>query len=105
MKALLSSIGNRGDVQPLVALGLELRSQGHRAVLCVPPSSREQVESFGLACGPAREELSVGTLGAALQESLRPEVAQHAQGFASRINPDGTRKAEALLEALCRPGA
>lgn len=38
MKVLLSSIGSRGDVQPLLALAIELRSLGHLPVLCVPPS-------------------------------------------------------------------
>ena len=31
MQVLLSSIGTRGDVQPILALGLELQSLGHRA--------------------------------------------------------------------------
>ena len=31
MKVLLSSIGSRGDVQPVLALALELRALGHNA--------------------------------------------------------------------------
>jgi vancomycin aglycone glucosyltransferase len=37
MRVLLSTIGSRGDVQPLVALALELTALGHEARLCVPP--------------------------------------------------------------------
>lgn len=40
MRVLLSTIGSRGDVQPIVALGLELRAIGQNVRLCVPPDFR-----------------------------------------------------------------
>ena len=43
MQVLLSSIGSRGDVQPIVALGLELQALGHRARLCVAPNFKEWI--------------------------------------------------------------
>jgi vancomycin aglycone glucosyltransferase len=52
MKVLISSIGSRGDVQPLLALALELRSLGSEPSLCVPPNFKDWVESFGLRCFP-----------------------------------------------------
>jgi len=55
MRFLLSTIGTRGDVQPLVALAVELRGLGHEAHLCVPPDFREWVEGLGFpvtAVGP-----------------------------------------------------
>jgi hypothetical protein len=39
MRVLLSTIGSRGDVQPLVALALQLRAPGQEVRLCVPPIS------------------------------------------------------------------
>lgn len=57
MRALLSTIGSRGDVQPLVALALELRAQGHDVRLCVPPDFIAWVGSFGLAATPIGPEL------------------------------------------------
>jgi vancomycin aglycone glucosyltransferase len=39
MRVLLSTIGSRGDVQPLVALALELRALAQEVRLCVPPDS------------------------------------------------------------------
>ena len=49
MRFLLSTIGSRGDVQPLVALGVELRALGHDAAFCVPPDFREWIEGLGFA--------------------------------------------------------
>lgn len=65
MRVLLSSIGSRGDVQPLVALALELRELGHQARLCVAPNFKEWIESYGLECtpiGPDLKKLTGGTV-------------------------------------------
>ncbi len=59
MRVLLSSIGSRGDVQPILALGLELRALGQRARLCVAPNFREWIESYGLECAPIGPDLRV----------------------------------------------
>jgi vancomycin aglycone glucosyltransferase len=52
MRVLISPIGSRGDVQPMLALALELRSLGHSAILCVPPDFKTWVESFDVTCTP-----------------------------------------------------
>ena len=52
MRVLLSTIGSRGDVQPLVALALALRESGHESRLVVPPDFREWIEGRGLAVTP-----------------------------------------------------
>jgi vancomycin aglycone glucosyltransferase len=57
MRVLLSTIGSRGDVQPLVALALELRAQGQDVRLCVPPDFREWIEGLGFAVTPIGPEL------------------------------------------------
>ena len=44
MRVLLSTIGSRGDVQPLVALASQLRALGQEVRLCVPPDFREWIE-------------------------------------------------------------
>lgn len=64
MRVLLSSIGSRGDVQPMLALGLELQALGHRARLCVAPNFKDWIESYGLECipiGPDLKKLTGGT--------------------------------------------
>ncbi len=65
MRVLLSSIGSRGDVQPLIALGIELQALGQYARLVVPPNFQEWVESYGLECvpiGPDLKKLTGGTV-------------------------------------------
>ena len=57
MRVLLSTIGSRGDVQPLVALALELRALGQEVRLCVPPDFRDWIESLGMPVTPIGPEL------------------------------------------------
>lgn len=52
MRVLLSTIGSRGDVQPLVALGLELRDLGHEVHFCVPPDFQQWIEEIGFRVTP-----------------------------------------------------
>jgi vancomycin aglycone glucosyltransferase len=57
MRFLLSTIGSRGDVQPLVALASELRALGEDVHLCVPPDFREWIEGLGMPVTPIGPEL------------------------------------------------
>jgi vancomycin aglycone glucosyltransferase len=57
MRVLLSTIGSRGDVQPLVALALQLRAFGQEVRLCVPPDFREWIEGLGLPVTPIGPEV------------------------------------------------
>jgi vancomycin aglycone glucosyltransferase len=76
MRVLLSTIGSRGDVQPLVALGLELRDLQCDVRFCVPPDFRQWIEGLGLAVTP-----------------IGPEVRPTAKASAvATISPDGRRR-------------
>jgi vancomycin aglycone glucosyltransferase len=57
MRVLLSTIGTRGDVQPLVALGLQLKALGQEVRLCVPPDFRNWIEGLGIPVTPHGPEL------------------------------------------------
>lgn len=57
MRVLLSTIGSRGDVQPLVALGLALKELGQDVRLCVSPDFREWIEGLGMEIVPIGPEL------------------------------------------------
>ncbi|MFI1562675.1 glycosyltransferase [Streptomyces sp. NPDC020490] len=57
MRVLLSTIGSRGEVQPVIALALRLRESGQDAVVCAPPDFQEWAESLGIAYRPVGPEL------------------------------------------------
>jgi vancomycin aglycone glucosyltransferase len=48
MRILLATHGTRGDVQPVVALGVALKARGHDVQLVVPANFLTWIRSFGL---------------------------------------------------------
>lgn len=48
MRAVLAPVGTRGDVQPMLALGVALRRAGHEVSVCVAENHRASVEALGL---------------------------------------------------------
>jgi vancomycin aglycone glucosyltransferase len=54
---MLSTIGSRGDVQPLVALASHLKALGHEIRVCVPPDFREWIENLGIPVTPIGPEV------------------------------------------------
>jgi vancomycin aglycone glucosyltransferase len=76
MQVLLSSIGSRGDVQPILALALELRALGHQARLCVAPNFKEWIESYGLECTPIGPDLKKMTGGTVPGKPVLPSPEQ-----------------------------
>ncbi|MFD6263450.1 glycosyltransferase [Micromonospora chalcea] len=52
MRVLLSTLGSRGDVQPLVALASRLTALGHQVRLCAPPDFARWVASFRIPFVP-----------------------------------------------------
>ena len=61
MRVLLSTIGSRGDVQPLVALAAQLRTLDQDVRLCVPPDFQEWIDSLGIPVTPIGPELRRAT--------------------------------------------
>jgi len=66
MRVLLSTIGSRGDVQPLVALAAELKALGRDVHLCVPPDFRDWIEGLGMP---------VTSIGPELRSTAKPRTA------------------------------
>jgi vancomycin aglycone glucosyltransferase len=71
MRALFSTIGSRGDVQPVVALASHLKALGHEVRLCVPPDFREWIESLGIPVTPIGPE--VRKFAAARSTATQPQ--------------------------------
>jgi vancomycin aglycone glucosyltransferase len=57
MRVMLSTIGSRGDVQPLVSLASHLKALGQEVRVCVPSDFREWIESLGIPFTPIGPEL------------------------------------------------
>lgn len=60
MRFLLYTFGSRGDIEPLIALALELREQGADSVCCAPPDFADLLARHGLEhipTGPSVREL------------------------------------------------
>jgi vancomycin aglycone glucosyltransferase len=57
MRVLFSTIGSRGDVQPVVALASHLKALGHEVRVCVPPDFREWIESLSIPVIPIGPEV------------------------------------------------
>jgi len=57
MRALLAAVGTRGDVQPALALALELRTLGHAVRMCVSPNFVDWAKSLGFEAVPMGIEM------------------------------------------------
>jgi vancomycin aglycone glucosyltransferase len=74
MRVLLSTIGSRGDVQPLAGLALALRSLGQDVRMCVPPDFVAWIDRLGIAAIAIGPELR--STGKALPSATPPTPEQ-----------------------------
>src|SRR5689334_13301568 len=56
-RVILVTFGSYGDLNPFLALGLELDKRGHDAVIATSESYRADVERLGLGFAPVRPDL------------------------------------------------
>jgi len=56
VRIALSTFGTFGDVNPLIALALDLKRRGHRPALAVPEMFRAKVEPLGIDFFPVRPD-------------------------------------------------
>ncbi len=56
MRIVFSTYGTFGDVNPLIALALELKRRGHRPVLAVPEMFRGKIEPLGIGFARVRPD-------------------------------------------------
>lgn len=73
MRVLLSTIGSRGDVQPLVGLASRLKALGQEVRLCVPPDFREWIEALGMTVTPIGPEVRATGKASPSATAITPE--------------------------------
>ncbi|HKW46737.1 MAG TPA: glycosyltransferase [Gemmatimonadaceae bacterium] len=99
----MSTIGTRGDVQPLVALGVELQGMGHSIGLCVAPNFKGWVESFGFtshSIGPDLKQFMNRPMPAKRSPPTKPQRRQLAEGTVReqfRVLIDAARDCDLLV--------
>ncbi|AHI00440.1 glycosyltransferase [Kutzneria albida] len=93
MRALLSTIGSRGDVQPVVALAVRLTALGQEVRVCAPPDFRDWVEGLGIPFTPVGPELS--STGKTSPSAVPPTPEQRGQLVAASV----AAQFEAVTEA------
>jgi len=57
LRIVLSNIGTYGDINPLIALALELKRRGHEAVMALPEVYRSRIVPVGLEFHPIRPDI------------------------------------------------
>ena len=57
MRIILSNIGTFGDINPLIAVALELKRRGHQPVMAVPSLYEPKIVPLGLEFHPVRPNL------------------------------------------------
>jgi vancomycin aglycone glucosyltransferase len=73
MRALLAAVGTRGDVQPALALALELRKLGHTVRLCISPNFVEWAIRLGFEAVPMGVEMRMPARKSGATPKLTPE--------------------------------
>ncbi|MBF6212033.1 glycosyltransferase family 1 protein [Nocardia puris] len=94
MRVAIPLTGTRGDVQPAVALGLELRRRGHDVVVGAPPNLVDFTTRTGLTalpCGPDVQQLYSSdegqrALAAGSSFRLMQLVGKQMAEYAARMN-------------------
>ena len=73
MRALIAAVGTRGDVQPALALALELRKLGHAVRLCISPNFVDWAKGLGLEAVPMGVEMRMPSRKSGAMPTLTPE--------------------------------
>ena len=56
-RVVISTFGSLGDLNPYVAIALELRHRGYEPVIATTPLYRDKIASLGLMFHPVRPDL------------------------------------------------
>jgi vancomycin aglycone glucosyltransferase len=95
VRVLLSVIGSRGDVQPLVALAAHLKVMGHEVRMCTTPDFRRWLEGRGIPVVPVGSVVRWAGSGPSPEQRRRMVRDTVAAQFATI--PDAARDCDVLL--------
>src|SRR5262245_42100838 len=73
MRVLLVAVGTRGDVQPALAVALELRRLGHAVRLCLSPNFVDWAKRLGFEAIPMGVEMRAPAPRSGTMPTLTPE--------------------------------
>lgn len=100
MKAIFASYGTTGDVQPLLALALELRKRGHTVRFGAPPRFDGHVGRYGIDFFPLGQTRHADEYREVYgRASLTPDPVQQVQRTLAAAVRDGPRMVTELASA------
>ncbi|WP_437756301.1 glycosyltransferase [Sorangium sp. So ce1389] len=106
MRVLLTGVGTRGDVQPVVSLAAEVRRRGHDVRLCVPPNFIDWVSGLGFTATPIGIAMRQPSGAAAAQASTpTPEQIRALVAHLVRDQFDATASAAEGCDVIVAGGA
>ena len=74
MKALVTTVGTSGDINPFIAIGMALQKRGHQVVLLVNPYFESQVREAGLEFVPLGDPIDLRQI-AEMPDLMHPRKA------------------------------
>ncbi len=102
MRIVLSNIGTFGDINPLIALSLELKRRGHTPVLALPNVYRPKIEPLGLEFRAIRPDIDPNN--SILVEMVYDVKHGTEHGLRNFLFPALRQTYDDLLAAATQPG-
>ncbi|MDE3199801.1 MAG: glycosyltransferase family 1 protein [Acidobacteriota bacterium] len=101
MRIILSNIGTFGDINPLVALALELKRRGHTPVMAIPNVYRSKIEPLGLEFHAVRPDID--PTNSVLVEMVYDVKHGTEHGLRDFLFPSLKQTYEDLMDAATKP--
>lgn len=101
MRIVLSNIGTFGDINPLVALALELKRRGHTPVMAIPNVYRTKIEPLGLEFHAIRPDID--PTNSALVEMVYDVKHGTEHGLRNFLFPALRQTYDDLMDAATKP--
>jgi rhamnosyltransferase subunit B len=101
LRIVLSNIGTFGDINPLIAIALELKRRGHTPVMALPNVYRPKIEPLGLLFHAVRPDIDPTNL--LLAEMVYDVKKGTETGLRKFLFPSLRQTYEDLLDAATKP--